>query len=57
MTVLQILMYKVLGDVEGRHDEHGADPYSNILYIQGTKDKIQGPRVQSVNNLFSPVGI
>ena len=35
----------------------GADPYSNILYIQGTKDKIQGPHVQSFSSVLSPVGI
>lgn len=37
--------------------DNSVDPYSNILYyIQGTKEKIQGPHIQSVR-LFSPVGI
>lgn len=40
-----------------RTRDAGADPYSNILYIQGTKDKIQGPLIQSGNRLLSPVGI
>lgn len=31
--------------------------FSNILYIQGTKDKIQGPLIQSGNGLVSLVGI
>lgn len=42
-------MNKVLGDEGGVVEtDTSADPYSNKLYIQGTKEEIQGPHIQSV---------
>lgn len=58
-------MYKVQGDVRERQmGDVSADPHHNILfffffniYIQGTEEKIQGPRIQSVTSLLSLVEI